>query len=390
MKTSRCLLTCLLMCILPAATISAQCTGAITPTLITYDSTVVGVGRAPYTFTFPKFNPTLGTLLSIRVQSVVSIQYSFTLENLDYSPKTLRHRFFRYDDITSPAVSFVHNGEYTSPNYNFNMVPGNDGVPDSGPDLIYAGPLSVITADTLVNRTLYNVANFMGPGNVVFNYATDGDINLTSGTAYEASTTDVIKFNISYVYCSAAALASNHINLKADNAGPQSAMVKWTTTNESQAASYELMVSTDGRNFNTATTIKAKGNFPNDLGSYQYKYESAVPVKRLYFRVKQSGLDNKLLLSSVKTVNWQTLPGNGHFVADPGGSYIVSDLPISGGTNWNVSIYSSNGQLIQADEVRSGSNATVMMKHRLQTGIYIIRAMNNTTREQFTQKILIP
>src|SRR5687767_8432957 len=152
MKTSRCLLIGILLSVVPGASIKAQCSGAITPTLITYDSTVVGVGRAPYLFTFPKFNPALGTLTSVRIQSVVSIQYNFTLENLDYAPKTLRHRFFRYDDITSPSASFSHSGEFESPNYSFSMVPAHDGIVGSGPDVVASGPLAVITGDTLVNR----------------------------------------------------------------------------------------------------------------------------------------------------------------------------------------------------------------------------------------------
>lgn len=363
--------------------------GATTPTLITYDSTVVGVGRAPYTFTFPKFDPALGTLTSIRVQSVVSIQYSFTLENLDFSPKTLRHRFFRYDDITSPAVSFVHNGEYTSPNYNFSMVPGNDGVPDSGPDLITAGPLAVITGDTLVNRTLFNVASFLGPGNVVFDYATDGDINLTSGTAYDASTTDIIKFNISYVYCSASALTSKNIDLQADNAGPLSAMVKWTSSNESQAASYEVMVSTDGINFSTGGIVEATGNFSNDFGSYQFKYDFLNPVNRLYFRIKQISKNNRLAFSSIKNATWERPGKTPHFTANQSGAIVVTDLPNSGGGAWNLSLYGISGQLIQKDQLRAGSNLTVMIRQRLQKGVYVLRAVNAASKEVITEKIFI-
>jgi hypothetical protein len=373
----------------PGALLKAQCSGALTSTLITYDSTVVGVGRAPYIFTFPKFDPALGTLTSVRVQSVVSIQYSFTLENLDYSPKTLRHRFYRYDDITSPAVSFSHSGEYESPNYTFSLVPAHDGVVGSGPDVVVAGPLAVITADTLVNRVLFNTAAFMGPGNVSFNYATDGDVNLTGSTGYFGSTTDVIKFNISYVYCSASALTSNTINLDAQNAGPLTAMIKWNTSNESRADSYEVMVSADGKNFNTAALIRADGNFTGNAGSYQYKYDLKAPVQLLYFRIKQINKDNKLELSAIKTVNWQTRGKDIHFVADQSGSSIRVSLPLAGGAGWNVDLFAANGQLLQRNQIRANLYESIAMKQKLQKGVYIIRAVNRSTKEIITQKLFI-
>jgi hypothetical protein len=377
------------MCILPGALIKAQCTGGLTPTLITYDSSVVGVGRAPYVFTFPKFNPALGMLTSVRVQSVVSIQYSFTLENLDYSPKTLRHRFYRYDDITSPAASFSHSGEFESPNYTFSMVPAHDGIVGSGPDVVVSGPLAVISADTLVNRIVFNTAAFMGPGNVSFNYATDGDVNLTSSTGYFGSTTDVIKFNISYVYCSAAALTSNTINLNAENAGPVSAMVKWNTSNESQAQSYEVMLSADGKKFTTAAVVQANGNSVNNAGTYQYRYDFTSPVQFLYFRIRQINSDNKVELSAIKRVTWQNLGRSIHFIADLSGSFINTYLPGADGGRWNVDLLGANGQLLQRNQIGTNVNETIAIKQKLQNGVYIIRAVNNSTKEQITQKIII-
>ncbi|HTE26488.1 choice-of-anchor E domain-containing protein [Flavitalea sp.] len=389
MKTSRSLLVCIFICIVPVAIIKAQCTGPITSTVITYDTSVVGVGKAPYIFTFPKFDATLGTLTSVRVQSVVSIQYSFTLENLDYSPRTLRHRFYRYDDITSPAVSFSHSSEYESPNYSFSMVPGFDDVRGSGPDVVVAGPLTVISADTLVNRTLFNTAAFMGPGNIAFNYATDGDVNLTSATGYFGSTTDIIKFNISYVYCSALILTSSTINLNVEKSGALSAMVKWTNSNESQAASYEVMVSSDGKNFTTAAMIPANGTFTNNIGSYQYKYEFNQPARTLYFRIKQINKDNKLEYTVIKPVSWQPREQTVHFIADQAGSSIYSNLPTAGGAAWNVDLFGVNGQLLQRNQLRATTNSTMVMKQKLQRGVYIIRAINNSTKEVITQKLLI-
>ncbi|MHA4843753.1 choice-of-anchor E domain-containing protein [Flavitalea antarctica] len=389
MKTSRCLLIGILLSVVPAASIKAQCSGAITPTVITYDSTVVGVGRAPYQFTFPKFNPALGTLTSVRVQSVVSIQYNFTLENLDYSPKTLRHRFYRYDDITSAAASFSHSGEFESPNYSFSMVPSHDGIVGSGPDVVSSGPLAVISGDTLVNRVVFNTAAFMGPGDIAFNYATDGDVNLTSSTGYFGSTTDVVTFNISYVYCPATALIPNTINLNVQNAGPLSALIKWEPSNESQAQYYEVMVSEDGEQFSTTTIVQSKGNAGEKQSTYQYKYKLRSPAQLLYFRIKQVNKDNRLELSAIKKVNWRSREDAVYFIADPSGSSINAYLPGLGGGSWSVDLFAANGQLLQRNQVQPNTNGTIAIKQKLQHGVYIIRAVNNSKKELITRKLFI-
>jgi hypothetical protein len=390
MKLSRKLLAGMTMSILTAANLQAQCTGGITPTLISHDTTVVGTGTAPYSFVFPKFNPSLGTLTEVRIQSVVSLRYTFSLENTDASPRNIRHWLKRFDDIYSSALLFPINNDYESDRfgpYNLTAADPNDG---TGSDYIAVGPVDVLDQDTAVNEVVYNVADFMGPGNVTFDYETSPGTSNTGGTPrYTASITDIIKFNISYVYCSALALVSNSITLTADNAGRQSAMIKWNTSNESQAKSYELMVSEDGKNFKTAVIIPATGKFSNDLGSYQFKYDLSSPASQLYFRVKQLTKDNKIAVTAIKPVSWLTPFKGSNFVADATGSYIITNLPSTGGAAWNVALFGSNGQLLQKDQVKGSVNATLAIKQKLQKGIYIVKATNVSSKELITQKIYI-
>jgi hypothetical protein len=165
-------------------------------------------------------------------------------------------------------------------------------------------------------------------------------------------------------------------------------MIKWNTSNESRAKSYEVMVSEDGKNFQTAIIMDASGNFANDLGAYQFKYDFSSPAKHLYFRVKQITKDNKVSVTAIKPVSWVT-PFNGtHFLPDPSGSFITVSLPASGGSPWSIALFGSNGQLLQNDQVKN-TNTTLSIKHKLQKGIYIIRATNTGTREVITQKISI-
>jgi len=389
MKTSRRLLACLLIGTLAAAKTEAQCTGGITPTLLSYDSTVTGVGSAPYIFTFPKFNPSLGTLTSVRIQSVVTLLYTFSLENSEADTREVEHYLNRLDRISSPAFSTINNSFTSDPFGPYNLS-ANDGVPGSGADYVKVTSSPVLNNDTMVNRTLFSTANFMGPGTLNFNYTTiPGSTTYGASVNHSPSITDVIKFNITYVYCSAAALASNSMNLSVENAGPLSASIKWTTSNEKQAKSYEVMVSDDGKNFTTATIIPADARFTNDLGSYQFKYEFSSPVKQLYFRIKQLTKNNKIEVTAIKPVSWQGQSRGMTFIPDPSGNFITTNLPTAGGTSWKIDLYATSGQLIDKYNHKAAVNAPLAMKQKLQKGVYIVRAINNSTHELITQKIVI-
>jgi len=390
MKIQNCLVAVVMICCIHAGPTQAQCTGGFTSTVLTYDSTVVGTGIAPYDFTFPKFDPSLGTLMQIRIQSVVSIQYSFTLENEQALAKPFtKTRFLRYDNISSAALMDLIEGEYPSPVYgNYNLA-GSNGVLGSGPDFIAIGPVAVITNDTLVNESLNNTADFMGVGNVQFHYVTDADNITTAGVAYTSSTTDIIKFNISYVYCSASALASNSIRLMAQTAGPLSALIKWNTSNESKSKSYEVMISTDGINFTTAVILPANGVSVNDIGNYQFKYDLPSPATDLFFRIKQVTKDNKVSVSAIRSVNWTTKASEIAFIPDPSGTYLSVQLPSSGASSWQVALYGINGQIIQTNYISASSATSLPIKQKLSKGIYVVRAMNTSTKESITQKLFI-
>jgi hypothetical protein len=379
----------MLMCAIPAAGVKAQCNNGSTPNVITYDSTVVGVGNAPYNFTFPKFDPVLGTLTEVRIQSVVSVRYAFDLENGDAAVRNIRHSLLRYDDVYSSALIDPIFNSTTSDFGPYRLQP-TDNVTGSGTDYIAVGPLDVLSNDTLVNEAVSNVADFMGPGNVEFQYVTSPGTSFSgSNPSYNGTITDVVKFNVSYVYCTTLFLNSNHITLAASAAGATSALLNWKTTNEKQAKSYEVMVSKDGIHFTTAVVISAKPNSISDNGSYQYLYEFSSPVDKLYFRVKQISKDNKTGISPTRPVNWSLRSNDNAFTLSPGGEAIDTHLPISGGSAWQVDLFGINGQLIQQNRISATLGGAIPLHQRLQKGIYVLRATNLSTRSVISQKLFV-
>ncbi|HMF71851.1 MAG TPA: choice-of-anchor E domain-containing protein, partial [Flavitalea sp.] len=91
MKILNCLVAVVMICGIHAGPVQAQCTSGFTSTLLSYDSTVIGVGSSPYVFTFPKFDATLGTLTSVRIQSVVTLLYTVSIENTEADTREVEH-----------------------------------------------------------------------------------------------------------------------------------------------------------------------------------------------------------------------------------------------------------------------------------------------------------
>ncbi|MET0298924.1 MAG: T9SS type A sorting domain-containing protein [Flavitalea sp.] len=388
MKTIQCLVVCALVCMLPVVNLKAQCAPGTGQSSITYDTTVVGVGRAPYHFVFPRFDPSVGTLVAVRLQSVATITYQFTLENLEYTPKNVRHRLTRFDELSGATLSSGVYNEYTTPWFGYYPVAANDNNPFAGPDAVHVGPVNIRNNDTMINNTYYNTAAYMGTGTVSFDYTTDAENTLSGGTLYDGSITDVLRFNITYVYCSANVLASGTIDLTAQNAGPMSALLRWNSKNESRASAYEVMMSADGTNFKTVATVPASGVYSNDIGHYTLKYDLSAPSQKLHFRIKQLTKDNKVAYTAVRPVLWGVKGNEFQVVADAGGSYINVQVP-QGGGNWAVDLYNVNGQLLQKNNLSGTGSEMIPLKKKLQKGIYVVRVTNTATKELHVKKIFI-
>jgi hypothetical protein len=389
MKFIKCLLACIAVYIAPAADVKAQCGGSITPTLITHDSTVVGVGSAPYQFTFPKFNPSLGTLTEVRIQSVVTLRYQFSLENRDAGVRNVRHKLRRYDDIFSSVLAFPIDNTVESPWYGWFSLQSADADEDAGPDHISVGPVYIVNNDTLINERVYNTADFMGPGNVVFDYNTSAGTEFGGTASYDGAITDIVKFNITYVFCSANVLVSNSILLNAEHAGATSSKIRWSTNNEVQVKSYELMVSEDGTNYTTAATVPASGRAINGMGSYEIDYSFSSPKQKAYFRIKQILHNNKVLYSTVKAVTWLKQSDTISIYPDASGTYIHIHLPQSGVPNWRIALYNANGQVMQSSSINNSVTKRVPIQKKLGKGIYIVQAVNVISRETIAKKIYI-
>jgi hypothetical protein len=367
----------------------AQCDASHTST-ISYDTMVNALGNSFYSFTFPQFNPTLGTLLDVKINTKVTLVYSFRLENGEVNPvNNYRVKVFRDDEISSSALMAPLVNSYQR-QYGPFVLAGTDGIPNAGSDFTQQGPLYVLNQND-INYTLSNTADFFGTGAVTFDYITStysaaqGSIN----NSFDGSAQDAVKFNITYTYCPQIILAADITSFKANKVNDAVIDIKWITQNEKNNRKYELQKSTDGKTFRGVAQFAATAA---QTGSYSYSY-AVQPTdnnKTVLFRIKQiegSGTAKYTAVNAIKLSN------------KTGSQPVIYPNPAKGATNllfsstkrsnWEVSVYAVSGQLLRRYNFNNALTGKINASQEFEKGIYMVRSLNKTTQEQFVQQLLI-
>lgn len=367
----------------------AQCDAAHTNTL-SYDTTVNASGNSLYSFTFPQFDPTRGTLLNVQINTKVTLVYNFRLENGEISPvANYRVKVFRDDEISSSALNTPLTNSYQK-QYGYFSLAGTDGIPNSGPDFTQQGPLYVMNQQN-INYTLSNTADFFGTGAVTFDYTTStysaaqGSINNT----LDGSAQDVVKFNITYTYCPQIILAADITSFKASKVNDAVIDIKWITQNEKNNRNYELQKSTDGKTFRGVAQFAATAA---QTGSYSYSY-AVQPIdnnKTVLFRIKQVDESGTARFSAVNAIKLSSKTGLQPIIypnpAKGAANLLFSNTKRS---NWEVSVYAVSGQLLKRYNFTNALTGKINTTQEFEKGVYMVKSLNKTTQEQFVQQLLI-
>lgn len=366
----------------------AQCDASNINTL-SYDTTVNALGNSNYSFTFPQFDPTLGTLTEVKINTKVTLVYNFSLENGELNPVTnYRVKVFRDDEISSNALMSPLTNSFQK-QYGYYSLAGSDGIPDSGPDFTQQGPLYVMNQKD-INYTLSNTADFFGSGTVTFDYTTStysaaqGSIN----NNLEGSAQDAVKFNITYTYCPQIILAADITSFKTYKVNDAVIDIKWITQNEKNNRKYELQKSTDGKTFRGVAKFAAK---TAQTGSYSYSYAvQPTDNKTVLFRIKQIEENGTARFTTVNAVKLNNNTGTQPKVypnpAKGAANLLFSNTKRS---NWEVSVYSVSGQLLKHYHFNNALTGKINTTQELEKGIYMVKSVNKTTRDQFVQQLII-
>jgi len=196
---------------------------------------------------------------------------------------------------------------------------------------------------------------------------------LTAGTLYYyrvyGSATVASQRTGTFCFCGSTGLSNSpaavdlHMfsAMKQDN----NVLVKWKTSSTSDAISYQLERSTDGRNFLQVA-------FLNAVASHEYQFLDQ-PVERqlIFYRIKSQNPAGRTDISRIITID---LSGT-TLIIKP--TVVNGVLQIQSAENIGIKILNSTGSLITTNNLKKGVNQIDVSG--FSTGIYYV--MNVKTRE---------
>lgn len=360
--------------------------------VVTYDTVVYGSGNTFHSFQFPKFNSALGTLIEVKLESEITLTYNFQLENREnITINNYRVRVTREDEVSGPAlVNPISNSQIRT--YGPYSLTAWDGIAGSGSDYAARGPLYVMN-HALVSQTVYNVADYLGPGSVDFDYATTtyssvlGSVNYT----FNATAQDTVRFQISYYYCATAFMAADISSFIATKKNESLVDLQWITLNEEKDRQYEIQKSYDGKNFET---IDRRISQPdgNQTGAYRYSY--ALQQKdnhpKLIFRLKQSEKNAVAKYSALRVVDIRN-NATQRLRAYPNPTQTHSQLVFSNQkrSNWDVEIFNSAGVRVKQYRFINALTGRLDGLQSLPPGMYFVKATNRNSEEVKMERLVV-
>src|SRR6476661_10374128 len=354
--------------------VSAQCTCAdgTAPMTQVYNQSI-STSMETSTFTFPQFDPTVGTLVCTNVSALISSVVRIRMENDELFDAIYRIRYNRSSTISGPGLSptLVHT---FSKNYGPYDLAASDGVYFSGPDFIITPKDSILKNKLLTSTISSNVTPFLGYGFVDYTYTLSGNSSISGGGNYLGGplTSDFIDFTLTYSYCDNALLASSIRNFSVVKADDHTATIRWVTDNEVSDNRYQIEVSSDGRSY------KAIGMLPAASAhqpAYSYSYElDNEEAGELHFRVRQTTSTQVARYSPVKTisVNKSVKP----FSVHPNPAHDIMTIqfgqPVSG--SMKLEIRNAQGMLVEQRNFQASNQSEYrfQLASKVAQGVYYL------------------
>ncbi len=366
------------------------CTGGIAPTKISYSTVLSPTNASSSTVSFPKFDPSIGTLTCVDFYDTISGITTTTVWNLASSKTNYEFLLTIANNITGPGVTV---NEIASQIYGPDSL---NAMGNSPGDSIVYGPNSLFT-NVKDHKNTSNTAPYLGAsGTVDFVYTLNGGlISLIGSLNYgdQIVTNYWGSFGITYSWCPASPLATLISNFTAAKNGNYVQM-KWQAPNEQNNIVYHIEYSTDGSQYFQAGTLQSDSSSQGNAANYQFMY--SIPQNsqgELFFRIKRIGGDGQsFIYSAVKTVNLKNggIPSMQAY-PNPVKSYtmIEFDQLLSG--DFIVNLVNTTGQVLQQKAVTlSGANQIRLdLNSHPATGIYYLQVKDRTNNQQYITKLII-
>ena len=367
------------------------CTGGVTPNSITYLDTLNPTTAALSTFSFPKFDPAIGTLACVGFIDTISDLTTTHVWNLDTTGKSqFQFLVAVTHHVNGPGISVNRTG---SKNYGPDSLNAKG---DSPGDSIVYGPDQFL--NKAVNQTFTgNTAPYLGAsGTVAYTYSLSGGIIELQGPlnyGFNIITNYWGTFRLTYYWCPAIILANLMSNFTAARDGNY-VQLKWQAQNEQKDILYEIEYSTDGSQYSPSGNLGSSPSSDGSPANYLFMYKiSQNNGGQLFFRIKRTSADAKsIVYSDIRTVSLSNSGIAGYRTyPNPVKSYtmIEFDEVLSG--DFVINLVSTAGQIVQQNVVslsRSSQMRLDLTSHPA-TGIYYLQVMDKTNHHQYISKLII-
>jgi hypothetical protein len=371
--------------------LSAQClcSTGVPATAIDQTITISPTTTSTLNFGFQQFNPAVGNLACVSLHDTL-VGTSVT-GALNTGP--LRTAFLfaltLVNKITGPGISIsnvystTHGIDTLDP---FGVIPT---------DSITYGPENIITNPYGFGSAGGNAA-YLGTGTVNFVYDVNGGmITIQGGSNYKSSVTTVIggTLHLTYYWCPTVPLGAAISNFSVyKNDGNIS--LQWLGTNDQKGITYEIEVSKDNEQWQTAGTVPAGSAPVGTAAQYQYQFNTdQTDVGDIYFRIERIDPQGNVVYSVIKMVNLQQAdqrPGI-QIYPNPVTQNITIQFDELQTGNISLELINTVGQTIERTQVQMSGNGVASMNllNKPARGIYFLRALNQSNNKQFLTKVIV-
>jgi hypothetical protein len=354
----------------------SQCSGSSAAFTLQYDTVFNGNGNTIVSLSLPKFDPSVGTLLSVDITSSVGLQYSYILENPTATSKLFRTRIVRTDEITSTALDpySVYAANQT-PQYTVTLTPGQS-LP-VGPGFMRYNLANTVNDARMVN--------FMGAGTVDLAYETGTSASVTATLPWQlnfSSVIDTTHLRLTYNYCSTTLLASN-LNVFTATPFKGKVVLNWKQTNPESGRIYKVQFSNDGRQYIDLASIEERSS-----GDYQYTWLNTQNSGKVFFRIAETNPDHSTYYSATRSL--QLGAGESNIKIYPTictNSTLNAELPYN--ADWQVLFIAADGRKFTEKLPLNMTNAKVNIASGMTNGLYTVELTNTKTSEKLITRILL-
>lgn len=345
--------------------------------------------------TFNKFNDPTGQmyLACMDLTDTISIVSSTLVRNQSTGPIIgANFTISVTSKITGPpSINSSKSGTHDYGPYDFGPA-GTTLLPS---DSVILGP------DTLLNKKVNSVAvtnpaPYFGIGTVSDTITFGGGAFSDAGTSFDYSIRTKYwgSARITYFLCPSIPLATAIHDFTANRNGT-SVLLQWLTENEQNNTTYEIQISTDGKQFGNAGQAHGDPVTTGTTTKYQYQYnlDQANPGT-VYFRVKRVDASGTVSYSAIVIVrpggagddamSYQTYP-------NPATNSLVFHFNTAQTGRYHLELVNTAGQVIQqrALTLTGTSELRLDLNPKPVKGMYFLRTTDLSHDHHYVSKVFI-